>query len=170
MGHVRTALAEKFDGTLEFLRRFAFNGGCKPFPRRLGIIIATISGRSWLLPPRLVQRPGIDRVEPGLVHDLHDDLFGPHIIARHGDGKAAGRPFRTAEFGEGVGQDVVERLDHRATELLRSPDAMRHPRINLRDLWVAQTWIVVAGVNDRDILRDRIKQVLRELGYRWERD
>ena len=41
---------------------------------------------------------------------------------------------------------------------------MRHPRINLRDLWVAQTWIVVAGVDDRDILRDSIKQVLRKFG------
>jgi hypothetical protein len=37
-------------------------------------------------------------------------------------------------------------------------------------IWIAHTWIVVAGVDDRDILRDRIKQVLRELGYRWERD
>ena len=69
-----------------------------------------------------------------------------------------------------MGQDVVEGLDHRAAELLGHPDALRHPRINVRNLWIAHTWIVVAGVDDRDILRDRIKQVLRELGYRRERD
>src|SRR6185312_17457911 len=43
-------------------------------------------------------------------------------------------------------------------------------RINLRDRRVAQAGIVVAGVDDRDILRDRVEQVLRKLGYRWEGD
>ena len=163
-------MAVKLDQTLKFLRRFALDGGCKCLPRRLGIIIAAICRRSWLLPPRLVQRPGIDRVETRVVHDIHDDLLGPGIIARDGAGESPWRSFRASEFGERVGQDVVEGLDHRAAELLGNPDALRHLRINVRNLWVAHTWIVVAGIDDRDILRDRIKQVLRELGYRWERD
>jgi hypothetical protein len=65
---------------------------------------------------------------------------------------------------------LLKAFDHGAAELFRYPDALRHPRINVRNLWIAYTWIIVTGVDERNILRDRIKQVLRELGYRWERD
>jgi hypothetical protein len=104
VSHVQAALADKTDEMLNFLRRFALDGGCKPFSCRLGIVIAAISRCPWLLPPGLVQRPGIDRVETCLVHDVHGDLLQLDIIARHGDGQAAGRlakaltPFTPLEF------------------------------------------------------------------------
>ena len=138
VARVWTQLEAKIDEKLKFLRRLALDGGCKSLPRRLGIIIATVGRRTWLLPPRLVQRPGIERAKTRFIHEIHNDLLGPGIIARDGAGKSPWRSFRASEFGERVGQDVVECLDHRAAELLRYPDAMRHPCIDLRDLWVAQ--------------------------------
>jgi hypothetical protein len=154
MGHVRASLAVKLDQTLKFLESFALDGGCKPLSRTFGIIGTASGRRSWLLQPGLVQRSGVNGIEAGLIHNVHNDLLGPDIIAPHSNREATGRLFRTAEFRERVGKDVVECLDHRA-ELGRRPHAMRHPRVNLRDLWVAQTRIVVASVDDRDIFWDR---------------
>src|SRR6185295_7946160 len=66
--------------------------------------------------------------------EIHNDLRGPGIIARDGASKSPWRSFRASEFAERMGQDVVEGLDHRAAELLGHPDALRHPRINVRNL------------------------------------
>src|SRR5439155_10769100 len=63
VARVWTQLEAKIDEKLKFLRRLALDGGCKSLPRRLGIIIATVGRRTWLLHPRLVQRPGIERVK-----------------------------------------------------------------------------------------------------------
>ena len=77
VARVWTQLEAKIDEKLKFLRRLALDGGCKSLPRRLGIIIATVGRRSWLLPPRLVQRPGIERVKTRFIHEIHSDLLGP---------------------------------------------------------------------------------------------
>ena len=49
-------------------------------------------------------------------------------------------------------------------------DRPARSRINLRDLWVAQTWIVVAGVEDRYVPRDRVEQTLRKryIRRKWD--
>jgi hypothetical protein len=94
----------------KFLRRFAVDGDCQPLSRSLGIIITAIGGRSRLLPPRLLERPGIKRVKTRLVHKVHNDLLGSDIIPRNSNRKAAGRAFRMPEFRERVGQDVLNAL------------------------------------------------------------
>jgi len=65
---------------------------------------------------------------------------------------------------------LLKAFDHRAAELLRYSDAMRHPGIDLRDLWVAHTWIVVARIDHREIPRDLSNNILRKAGYRREWD
>ena len=82
-----------------------------------------------MLPPRLLDAAGIDRVEPELV----DEAQGPSLALLAGSpatGSAmrAGVPLWRALLEQTHEVDVVERLDHRPPEPLADPHTLELSR------------------------------------------
>ncbi len=67
--------------------------------------------------------------------------FDAAFVTRQSDGKAIRRSLWTTQFGERVGENVVEGLDHGMSELLRNPDALLHACIDLRYLRITPAGI-----------------------------
>jgi hypothetical protein len=59
-------------------------------PYTVGVEVLGVDRRTGLLPPGLVQPAGIDAVKAQLVDELQDDGLGCGVIARDGQGDAAG--------------------------------------------------------------------------------
>src|SRR6476646_2224523 len=110
-------------GAAPFRSTFLFSLG-QSTPHTLGVEVLGIDWCAGLLPPGLVQPSGIDAVKAQFIDELQDNSLGCLVVARNRQGDATGRALRLAEFQEVSGVDVVERLDHRPTQLLRHPLAL----------------------------------------------
>src|SRR4029077_4298272 len=102
-----------------------------PCPFRRRYVRGTRSRRA--APPELVQASGVDGIKAQFIDELEDDGLGGRVVARNRQGNATGSAFRPAQLQEVSGVDVVERLDHRPSELLRHPLALRQSRFNRFD-------------------------------------
>ena len=96
-------------------------------PDALGVIVLGVDRGAGLLPPGLVQAPGVDAVEPQLIEEPDDDGLGAGIVARHRQGDPAGGAGGPAAFHQVLRIDVVERLDHGPAQLPLDPPALRQP-------------------------------------------
>src|SRR5204862_1395448 len=87
-------------------------------PESSGFKIPTVSRRSRLLPPGVVQITTVDRVEAKIVDKAKHCCLGVQRIADDRERYPLRRSLRNALLEKALGEDVVERLDHGAPELL----------------------------------------------------
>ncbi|STW09101.1 Uncharacterised protein [Klebsiella grimontii] len=75
------------------------------------------------------------------------------MISCYCDCQATAAPLRQSQFCQRVGEYIVEGFDNGMPNLLLNPFAFRPIFIQRSNLRIAQTWIIVARINDRDMWR-----------------
>src|SRR4249920_1649618 len=90
-------------------------------PESSGFKIPTVSRRSGLLPPGVVQITTVDRVEAKIVDEAKHCCLAVRRIAGDRESDSSLRSPRNTSFEKALGEDVVERLDHRIPDLFRDP-------------------------------------------------
>jgi hypothetical protein len=96
-----------------------------------------LNRRTELLPPRVIKRSGVDRVEPEFVHQLHHDLFGTSVIARYWQSNTPRRSLRAATFQQTFVVLGTECFDNGSAKLGRDPPAFDHTVLDARNPAIA---------------------------------
>src|SRR5437762_1767127 len=122
-------------------------------PESIGVKIPTVSRRSGLLPPGVVQITTVDRVEAEIVDKAKHRCLGVRRIADDRETDPPRRSARNALLEKAPGEDVVECLDHGTPDLLRDPLAVQHAPVDRIDAAIAKLRVVVAGIDHDDAAR-----------------
>src|SRR5690606_15258769 len=116
--------AQRFVGGRAVLRQPVPVGGGERLAQARRVVVPRVARRAGLVPPRVLEASGVHRIEAELVDKLHHLRAGVRRIAGDGQGDAIRRALRPRLLDEVRRVDVVERIDHRAPEVLGDPHAL----------------------------------------------
>src|SRR6185436_4870973 len=139
-------------------------------PESGGFKILTVSRRSGLLPPRVVQITAVDRIGAEFVDEAKNYGLGVRRITGDRKSYPPRRSPRNTLLAKALGVDVVESFDHGTPQVLRDPLAVEHASLDRIDAAIAKLRIVVAGINHDDAARHVRKQSPGKIGDGLFRD
>jgi hypothetical protein len=125
--------------------------------------VRRVHRRSGLLPPRLVEPAGVDRVEAEILHEPHHHSLGARVIPRDRKRDPAPRPLRLVPRSQTLSPNVVEGLHDRSAQSIRDPAALGLPALDLLNQAVTMSGVVVPGIRHDDIPGNAVEQSLRQI-------